>query len=99
MSVRRCRGLDRRDQARKRSDRKGSPDEESLREEIPLGVHLLESLTFVSEIQDAIVEEFRTALRVFLGEFAKPRSEFVAHFRHRLPPGSDFFQIVLFSDA
>ena len=62
-------------------------------------MHLLEPLTFVSEIQDAVVEEFRTTLRMFLGEFTETRAKFVAHYRHRPPPSCDFFQIVFFANA
>jgi len=62
-------------------------------------VHLLESLTFVSEIQDAVVEEFRATLRMFLGEFAETRGKFVAHFRHHPPPRGNFFEIVFLANA
>lgn len=78
---------------------KAAPDEELAPEGNPLAVHLLESLTFVSEIQDAVVEEFRTTLRMFLGEFTETRAKFVAHFRHRPPPSCDFFQIVFLANA
>ena len=62
-------------------------------------MHLLESLTFVSEIQDAVVEEFRTTLRMFLGEFAETSGKLVAHVRHRPPPRGNFFEIVLLANA
>ena len=91
--------FDRMDRARRRSDRKVPPDEESAPEGTPLAVHLLESLTFVSEIQDAVVEEFRATLRMFLGEFTETGPKFVAHLRHRPPPSGNFFEIVFLANA
>lgn len=54
------------DRARRRIGRKELPDEESLPEGNPLAVHFLESLAFVTKIQDAVVKEFRTTLRMLL---------------------------------
>jgi hypothetical protein len=62
-------------------------------------VHFLESLTFISKIQDAIVEEFGAALRMLFGEVGETTGKFVAGFRHGLPPTGDFVQIVFFADA
>lgn len=62
-------------------------------------MHFLESLTFISKIQDVIVKEFGATLRMLFREFGKPTGKFVTSFRHRLPPGGNLIQIVFFANA
>lgn len=62
-------------------------------------MHLLEPLAFVTKIQDAIVKEFSSALRMFLREFAKTPGKFVARFRHRAQPGSNFLEVVFLANT
>ena len=62
-------------------------------------MHFLESLTFVSKIQDAIIKEFRATLRMLLTKSGEARGKVVAGFRHRSPPGGNFLQIVFLANA
>ena len=62
-------------------------------------MHFLEPLTFISKIQNAIVKEFSAALRMLLRQPGETTGKFVARFRHRPPPGGNFFQIVFFPNT
>ena len=87
------------DRARKQIDRKESLAGESVPEENPLAVHFLESLAFVTKIQNAVVKKLRTTLRMFFAKFRKTRSEVVAGFRHCCPPSGNLFQVVFFTNT
>jgi hypothetical protein len=82
------------DLVRARNGRKESPDAGFVPEGARLAVHFLESLAFISKIQDTVVEKFRAALWMFLAKFREPACKFVTNFRHCFPPGGDPIKII-----
>ena len=63
-----------------------------------LGVHLLETLAFVPQVQHPVIEKARATVGVGERQIAEPLGEFVALRYHCSPPARDFVQIIFSPD-
>src|SRR5438874_1988016 len=97
MSALPCQRTDRMGRARARNGRRELPVSGFLPGEILLEVHLLESLTFVTEVQDTIIKNVGTALRMFFRQPGQSATKLIADIGHRLPPSRDFVEILFFA--